>query len=359
MHQKTQRQIVLQEPGRLAVVEGVVPELEPGTALVRVRRIGVCGTDIHAFHGRQPFFEYPRILGHELGGEVLAVDGGGGPKKIKVGDRCAVSPYLNDNDSPASRRGRSNCCEQLQVIGVHCDGGMRPVIRVPLDKIYPSATLDCECLALVEMLGIGAHAVARAGLVPAVSGGGVNPGGGEYVAVIGAGPIGMSVVQFLQAAGVGRVVVVDRVAHRLDFCRRAFGVEHTIHVDGDSDVAALLRESGGGELPNVLFDVTGNPGSMMGSFESAAHGGRIVFVGLFQGLVTFDDANFHRRELTLMSSRNATPDDWRSVISGLEDGSIATGPWITHRMVLEEVPKRFAKIVSDLTLRKAMIEVGD
>lgn len=346
-----QREIVLAEPGRFEVGAGEVPELLPGTALVRVRRIGVCGTDIHAFYGRQPFFEYPRILGHELGAEVLAIDadddGKGG---AAVGDLCAVSPYLNDPSSPASQRGRSNCCERLEVMGVHCDGGMRPVIRVPVDKIHVTKSLDCERLALVEMLGIGAHAVARAGL---------NRGGaGDYVAVIGAGPIGMSVVQFLRAAGVGRLVVVDMAAQRLDFCRETFGVER-IEVRDDTDVVASLREIGGGELPTVLFDATGHSGAMMSSFERVAHGGCIVFVGLFQGEVTFDDPNFHCRELTLMSSRNATPDDWRWVIDGLESGSIDTEPWITHRLSLDEVPQRFEKISADPLLRKAMIEVGE
>jgi len=342
-----QRQIVLAEPGRFAVSDGEVPELLPHTALVQVRRIGVCGTDIHAFYGRQPFFEYPRILGHELGGEVLAIDGG----TAMVGDLCAVSPYLNDASSPASKRGRSNCCEQLEVMGVHCDGGMRQVIRVPADKLHVSKSLDCERLALVEMLGIGAHAVARAGL---------NFGGADdYVAVIGAGPIGMSVVQFLRAAGVDRLVVVDMAAHRLDFCREAFGVEHTLQVGGDTDVVAALRDKGDGELPTTLFDVTGHPASMMSSFERVAHGGRIVFVGLFQGEVKFDDPNFHRRELTLMSSRNATPEDWRWVIDKMEDGSVDTEPWITHRLSLDEVPERFEKITSDPLLRKAMIEVGE
>lgn len=340
-----QRQIVLQEPGHFSVEQGDVPELLPGTALVQVRRIGVCGTDIHAFHGRQPFFEYPRILGHELGGEVLAIDGGA----AVVGDLCAVSPYLNDASSPASKRGRSNCCEQLQVMGVHCDGGMRPVIRVPVDKLHVSKSLDCERLALVEMLGIGAHAVARAGL---------NRGGADdYVAVIGAGPIGMSVVQFLQAAGVGRLVVVDMAAHRLDFCREAFGVEHTIQLSTGTDAVAALREVGGGALPDALFDATGHPASMMSSFERVAHGGRIVFVGLFQGEVKFDDPNFHRRELTLISSRNATPEDWRWVIDKMEDGSVDTEPWITHRLSLDEVPERFEKVIVDPRLRKAMIDV--
>lgn len=154
-------------------------------------------------------------------------------------------------------------------------------------------------------------------------------------------------------------MVVDRAAHRLDFCRTAFGVKHTIEVDDDSDLVALLGGVGEGELPTTLFDATGHPGSMMSSFEHVAHGAQIVFVGLFQGQVKFDDPNFHRRELTLMSSRNATPEDWRWVIAGLEEGSVDTGPWITHRMTLDEVPACFSEIAADPLLRKAMIELSE
>jgi 2-desacetyl-2-hydroxyethyl bacteriochlorophyllide A dehydrogenase len=336
-------QIVLQKPQVFTRSEGPVQLEGEGKALLRVRRIGVCGTDIHAYYGRQPFFEYPRILGHELGAEVVATGGGG---HLKVGDLCCVEPYLNNPDSQASSRGKTNCCEDLQCLGVHCDGGMRPLISVPTNKIHVSAKLSVDQLALVEMLCIGAHAADRAKVVA-----------GEYAVVVGAGPIGMSVMQFLLAAGVA-VAAMDTNAGRLAFCRDALGIGKILQLGGETDVEASLRDLGGGDLPRVIFDATGNPTSMMANFQRIAHGGTIVLVGLCLGDLSFDDPNFHRREISLLSSRNATASDFRRVISMVESGEIDTSPWITHRMDLDEVPTKFREVVEDPTLRKAVIEVG-
>jgi len=312
--------------------------------LIRVRRIGVCGTDIHAYYGRQPFFEYPRILGHELGAEVISC---GDANHLKVGDLCCVEPYMNNPASQASQRGKTNCCEELQCLGVHCDGGMRQLIKVPINKVHASSKLSVDQLALVEMLCIGAHAVDRAKVES-----------GEYAMVVGAGPIGMSVVQFLQAAGAD-VAVMDMSAGRLDFCRESLGVDKVLHVNEGLGVEAAMRDLGGGELPTAIFDATGNPNSMMANFERIAHGGRIVFVGLCLGELSFDDPNFHRREVSLYSSRNATALDFQRVITLIESGEIDTSPWITHRMELSEVPQRFRTVVEDTALRKAVIEVKD
>lgn len=337
-----QTEIVLSEPGRFESRSGEIPEPGPGEALIRVRHIGVCGTDIHAFFGRQPFFEYPRILGHELGGEVVASD----RDRLPVGAICAIEPYLNNSASPASQSGKTNCCEELQVLGVHCDGGMRPLVAVPADKVHVAASLATEQLALVEMLCIGRHAVDRARVEP-----------GEFALVFGAGPIGMSVLQFLKNE-TERVAVADIDEGRLAFCREKLGIDRTLLVRPGNPVESDLRELGGGKLPTAIFDATGNSGSMMAAFDLIAHGGRIVFVGLFQGEVRFDDPNFHRREITLMSSRNATSDDFRRVIDDIGSGVVDTSPWITHRMSLEAVPKRFRRTIEAKDLRKAVIEVG-
>ncbi|MCB1092178.1 MAG: zinc-binding alcohol dehydrogenase family protein [Verrucomicrobiae bacterium] len=339
----SQLQIVLSEPGRFEAMPGPVPVAGEGEALVRIRHVGVCGTDIHAFHGRQPFFEYPRILGHELGAEVISAPEGCG---LIPGDRVAVEPYLNDPGSAASRRGKTNCCERLRVLGVHCDGGMRPVIAVPASKLHVSRRLGTESLALVEMLCIGRHAVDRAQVETE-----------EWALVIGAGPIGMSVLQFLLTK-TRRVVVADVSEERLAFCRERLGADLTLLVRQPDRVESDLRDlTGTGELPTVIFDATGNAASMMSTFTLAAHGGRIVFVGLFQGEVRFDDPNFHRRELSVMSSRNATAEDFRQVIGAIESGAVDTAPWITHRMRLEEVPDRFASVIASPDLRKAVVEV--
>lgn len=339
----TMRTVVLQEPTRFSLIETPEPVPVPGEALVRIHRLGICGTDLHAFAGRQPFFTYPRILGHELGVEV--VDPGTDPHGLKAGDRCSVEPYMNCGACHACRRGLPNCCANLKVIGVHADGGMRPLLAIPARKLHRSDKLDFDQLALVETLGIGAHAVERSGA-----------GAGDYVAVVGAGPIGMGVIQFARALQ-ARVVVVDTSEARLEFCRTHLGVTHTLNPQ-QADMKASLLEIGGGDPPSIVFDATGNRGSMQASFEMPGHGGRLVFVGLVQGDLIFNDPSFHRRELTVFASRNALPDTFRSIIAMIEAGRIDTSPWITHRFPLDEVPARFPGLAQDPSLIKAVVHVA-
>lgn len=336
--------IQLNQPGSVAAIQLTEPAAPTaGEALVRVHRIGVCGTDIHAFGGRQPFFSYPRILGHELGVEVVAI----GPEvsNVQKGDRCAVEPYINCRQCVACRRGKPNCCTSLQVLGVHTDGGMREQFMVPARKLHASAALSYDQLALVEPLGIGCHAVERAALEA-----------DEFVLVIGAGPIGLAVMQFAMEKG-AQVIVLDIHDGRLEFCRGTLGVKHTIHGLRENVLEALQRITSG-DLPTAVFDATGSSKSMAAAFEYAANGGRLVFVGLFQGEVTFNDPNFHKRELTLLASRNAQPDDFTRIINLIEAGRIDTAPWITHRAKFDEVVAQFPAWTEPKTgVIKAMIEL--
>ena len=336
--------IILAEPGRFELTDTEPPhQPPPGHALVRVHRIGVCGTDLHAFRGVQPFFSYPRILGHELGVEVvaLALDVAG---ELAPGDRCAIEPYLNCGVCVACRAGKTNCCISLKVLGVHTDGGMREQIVVPATKLLRSATLSFEQLALVETLGIGAHAVGRA-----------QVRAGECALVIGAGPIGLTVMQFARLAG-ARVIALDLEAGRLEFCCKQLGVEQTILAD--QSALETIRELTDGELPTLVFDATGSSQSMHGAFQYVANGGRLVFVGLFQGDVTFHDPEVQRRELTLLASRNATGAELRRIVGLIEGGQIDTMPWITHRAPLAEAPAQFPSWLRRETgVIKAMLTV--
>jgi 2-desacetyl-2-hydroxyethyl bacteriochlorophyllide A dehydrogenase len=336
--------IRLEEPRRFATLEVPPPDAPPpGHALVAVHRVGVCGTDLHAYAGNQPFFTYPRILGHELGVEVLAV--GEAVSHVAPGDRCSVEPYMNCGTCIACRKGAPNCCTHLQVLGVHTDGGMQERITLPARKLHPSKALTYDQLALVETLGIGCHAVSRAKLVR-----------DEWVLVVGAGPIGLSVIQFAAEAG-ARVVALDVNAARLSFCGSQLGVAHRIDASKEDALGALQRITAG-DLPTAVFDATGNPKSMMGAFQFPAHGGRLVFVGLFQGDVTFNDPNFHKRELTLLASRNALPGDFTRIIQLIEAGRIDTSPWITHRCSLGDVAREFPGWTKpEAGVIKAMIEV--
>ena len=320
------RAIVLKEPGCFVRKEVEPPGPIPaGHARVRVHRVGICGSDLHAYRGRQPFFSYPRIVGHELGVEVVAA--ADDVQSPSPGDRCAVEPYLNCGTCIACRRGKTNCCTELQVMGVHIDGGMREEILVPAHKLHASSSLSYDQLALVETLGIGAHAVGRA-----------SPGPDESVLVVGAGPIGLSVIQFAQVTG-ARVIVVEVSAQRLAFCHEQFGVDHT--VDGSDEPLEHVREILGGDLPEVVFDATGSPPSMMAAFQYVANGGRLVLVGLVQSDISFFDPEFHRREMTLLSSRNAAGPDLSRVVGLMERGELDTGPWITHRTDFDSLIEEF------------------
>ena len=309
--------IVLEEPGRFRLADRAAPPAPgPGEALVRIHRVGVCGSDLHAFRGKQPFFTYPRVVGHELGVEIVAL---GKPEAhLAVGDRCSVEPYLNCGSCIACRRGKTNCCVRLQVLGVHTDGGMRELMTLPVAKLHRSRTLSMDQLALVEMLTIGAHAVRRG-----------QPEAGERILVIGAGPIGLSVIQFAQISG-ARVIVLEISERRRRFCRRHLKVETCL--DGQTDTTVdELQALLDGDLPTTVFEATGNPNSMMRSVQYVANGGKLTFVSLVQGDLTFRDTELHRRELTLLRSRNATGADFAWAIQMVEEGKIDLVPWITHR----------------------------
>ena len=315
----------------------------PGEALVRVHRVGVCGTDISGYLGKMPFFSYPRIPGHELGVEVLDV--GEGVTNVKAGDRCSVEPYINDPNSYSSRRGRPNCCERLEVLGVHRDGGLRPRFLLPARKLHVSAKLAFEQLALVETLAIGCHAVDRGAPVT-----------GETCLVIGAGPIGLSVLEFVKLTG-ATPIVLDMNAQRLDFCRTVMGVGHTVMLSDSSD--AELRDLTDGHMPDVVIDATGSSASMSKSFGMIAPGGRLVYVGITTEEVRFRHPVFHKTEGTLLCSRNALPGDFAKIISLIESGKIDTGPWITHRTSFDELPDVFPSYTRPETgVIKAVVEVG-
>jgi 2-desacetyl-2-hydroxyethyl bacteriochlorophyllide A dehydrogenase len=334
--------IILDQPERLRLTTREDPPREPpaGHALVRVHRVGMCGTDWHAYRGKQPFFTYPRVLGHELGVEVVAVNDPAA--SVKVGDRCAVEPYMNCGQCIACRHGKGNACANMQVLGVHRDGGMQQFLVVPANKLHPSSKLSLDQLALVETLGIGCHAVARGHLEA-----------GETVLVIGAGPIGLSVLPFVQAGG-GKLIVADVSPQRLEFCKRWAKLDATI--DARQDLLPALQQLTSNDLPTLVIDATGNAASMANAFNLVAPGGRLVFVGLFQGELTFNDPNFHRRELTVLASRNALPADFRHIIELIEHNRIDTDAWITHRVghrgLIDVFPKWLAP---DANVLKAMV----
>ena len=334
--------LVLQQPGEFRLTATPEPDhVPPGQARVRVHHVGVCGTDWHALHGRHPFFSYPRIPGHELGVEILELNPASGHSThdLEPGDRCTVEPYLHCGQCIACRREKPNACTQLQVLGIHTDGGMREQILVPIEKLHRSNTLSLERLALIEMLAIGCHAVQRA-----------QPEAGEHTLIVGAGPIGLSIIPFLLGAGVAPIVV-ETAAHRRRFCQEQFDLEHVLP---DTDA---IRDLTDGEGPTLVFDATGHAGSMQRCFELPAPTGRLVLVGVVQDELCFHDPELHRRELTVLASRNASPADFQSTIALAECGEIDTQAWLTHRAAAEQFLASLDEWQrTDTGLIKAMID---
>jgi 2-desacetyl-2-hydroxyethyl bacteriochlorophyllide A dehydrogenase len=277
----------------------------PGQVLVRVRAIGICGTDVAGYLGKMPFIQYPRILGHELGVEVIAV--GQGVEHIQVGDRASVEPYLSCGHCSCCLGGHTNRCLSLQVLGVHCDGGLTEQLLLPAQLIHVSNALSFEQLAMVEMLGIGCHAVNRAAVTVT-----------DRVLIIGAGPIGLTILQFALLTG------AKISMHELNPSRQEFVQLHYPEV-------SLTHGSPPEAEADVVFDATGHPGSMAQTFSYAAFGGRVIYVGITSQPVVLDDPLFHRRELTLLASRNSVPADFRRILQLQEEGRIRLQSWITHR----------------------------
>ena len=334
--------LVCDKPFEFSMIERPRPAPAAGEVLVRIRRIGICGTDLHAYQGKQAFFSYPRVLGHELAGEVAEL--GSGVDSLALGEHVLVIPYLHCGHCIACRRGASNCCCNMQVMGVHKDGGMSEFLIVPANHLVASKTLPLEQMALVECLAIGAHAVRRGAVQP-----------GENALVIGAGPIGLGCVQMLKAAGAGPLVV-DLDQGRLDFCSRELGVDTCLL--GGSDLAARLEAACGGDLPTLVIDATGHAGSMSSSFQYCAHSGRIVFVGLSKDELRFVHPDIHKRELSLHCSRNATRADFQAVINGLEAGSVKATCMISHRCGFAQLQAQFPSWLDPKNgVIKAMVEI--
>jgi alcohol dehydrogenase len=316
-----------------------------GEALVRVEAVGICGTDYGGYLGTMPFFSYPRIPGHELGVEVVEV--GAGVTNVKPGDRCCVEPYINCQACHSCIRGLTNCCAHHQTLGVHCDGGLRRLFTVPARKLHPSPRLSPAQNALVETLAIGCHAIDRAAPKP-----------GDTVLIIGAGPIGLSALEFAKVAG-ARVIVMDMVPTRLDFVRTAMGVTDTLLATGTPDDEEQVSRITDGRMCEVVVDATGSAASMGAALAVCSFGGRLVYVGITQGEVAFPHAPvMHRRELTILASRNALSRDFSRIIGLIEDGTIDSRPWITHRLSFAELPAAFPGLLSPASgVIKAVVEM--
>ena len=334
--------LVCRKPGELTVEDRPKPTPAEGEVLVRVRRVGICGTDYHIFEGNQPFLSYPRVMGHELSVDVVEAPGGSG---LRAGQTCVVNPYLSCGTCVACRQGKPNCCTRIAVLGVHRDGGMTEFLSLPAKNLIAADDLNVDECAMVDFLAIGAHAVRRSRLVS-----------GQRVLVIGAGPIGLGTALFASLSGAA-VTLLDRDTRRLSEGSKLIKLANALTAD-DSLNDAIARVTDG-EAFDVVFDATGSRASIERGFDFVAHGGAYVLVSIVQGTITFTDADFHRRETTLYASRNATREDFDRVMQAIRDGHVPSSQWITHRTTLggavQDLPV-WAREKSGLT--KAIIEIG-
>jgi len=329
-------------PGQLDYRTDSLPALQPGHAIIRVTRIGICGTDLHAYEGTQPYFSYPRVLGHELAGELVDIDGDTG---FVPGEAVTIMPYFHCGRCIACRVGKTNCCERMQVCGVHIDGGMTEYLMVPAYALLHGHGLTYDELALVEPLAIGVHGLRRAGVQA-----------GEHVLVVGAGPIGLGIIAFAQLAG-AQVTALDVNDSRLGFCRQQLGLTRTVNPRTEEAYQAISAYTGG-DMPTVIIDATGNLKAIEQSFSYLAHGGRYVLVGLQRQLISFSHPEFHKREATLMSSRNATRADFDQVIDAIRAGHIDASSYITHRVLFDQVGDQFSSWLDpDTGVIKAMVSL--
>lgn len=330
------------EPRKLVYRQQAKPELKKSHAIIRIKRIGVCGTDLHAYEGTQPFLSYPRVLGHELSGELVEFDDAPG---FELNEQVAFIPYFSCGKCIACRKGMTNCCVSIQVCGVHIDGGMTEYLMVPSQSLLHGEGLGLDDLALVEPLAIGAHGVRRAAVER-----------DEFVLVVGAGPIGLGAMEFARIAG-GKVIALDISDQRLQFCREKLGIQHTVN-PRTSDPMQVIRDLTSGDMPTVVIDATGSRNAINDGFRFMAHSARYVLIGLQREEIVFSHPEFHKREGTLMSSRNATRQDFEHVIQSIRKGDIKPGTYITHRARLDQAASEFEHWLNPANgVVKAMITV--
>lgn len=334
------KSLVCEQPGTFRLEERDLP-ISPGEGWVPIdiSNVGICGTDYHIFEGKHPYLEYPRVMGHELSGYVAETCEG-----FTKGDLVIVNPYIACGKCRACERGKPNCCYTIAVLGVHRDGGLCERIHVPLGNVYPAKGLEPFEAAMVEFLAIGAHAVRRSEL-----------GRDDRVLVVGVGPIGLGVALFARLRG-AQVHLLDANRTRLDMIAQRFGFENALALADGKD-AVMAPTNGDGF--DVVLDATGNANSMEAGFSYVAHGGAYVLVSVVTDTISFADPEFHKREMKLIGSRNATREDFDTVVAAFAAGEIDTSALRTHTARLETLPELFEGFLSNRdTLIKAIVEVA-
>jgi 2-desacetyl-2-hydroxyethyl bacteriochlorophyllide A dehydrogenase len=340
---KRMEALVCRKPEELAVEERPEPQPVAGEVLVRIRAVGICGTDYHIYEGSHPYLQYPRVMGHELAAEVVEAPAG---SRLRKDELVVVNPYLACGTCHACRKGRPNCCQNIAVLGVHRDGGMTRLISVPERNLYPADGLTPDQAATVEFLAIGAHGISRAGAS-------VTSG---RTLIIGAGPIGIGAAIFARIAG-ATVTLMDVDNERLMDVQGLVGADSAIVVNAET--AAAVAEVTRGEGFDTVIDATGNRLSMEAGFGHVAHAGTYVLLSVVSAAVAFSDPEFHKRETTLLASRNALKSDFEMVVAAIAAGKVPVAKLITHRTTLAGAIGDLPRWATDKRgLIKALIDVS-
>jgi len=336
----TMKTLVVAEPRQMVWQQRAKPTPAAHEVLIKPIAAGICGTDIHAWAGNQPFFSYPRVLGHELCGEVVEL--GSQASGFRLGQRVVLIPYVACQQCDACLSGKTNCCEKISVIGVHQDGGFCEFLSAPTSNLLAVDEVDPEAAALIEPFAISAHAVRRAAVTA-----------DEQVLVVGAGPIGLGVAAIAAAAG-ANVVVADTSEQRRAHVAQKLGLATVNPLDADFE--AQLRAEFGGRLPAKVIDATGSPAAMNGAVKLIRHGGTIVFVGLHKGDLVIPDIEFHKKETTLLGSRNATLEDFAKVGELMANGQLRADMMLNRHYDFSTLADRFeADVINNRELIKGVI----
>jgi threonine dehydrogenase-like Zn-dependent dehydrogenase len=315
------RALVIDRPGEARVIEMDRPLADPLEATMRIRRIGLCGTDLSTFLGKNPLVTYPRIPGHEVAAtleHVPANDLG-----LAEGMNVTMSPYTNCGKCSACRQGRFNACRYNQTLGVQRDGALMDSLSMPVAKLY-AAPLPVEELCLVEPLTVGCHAVAR-GCVTA----------GDTVAIYGCGGVGLGAVA-AAAFRDARVIAIDIDEKKLAIAGNC-GAHELINSTCE-DVHARLQELTEGHGPDVVIEAIGRPDTYRAAVEEVCFAGRVVYIGYAKDHVSFETRLFVQKELDIRGSRNALPQDFWEVIRMFEQKRFPTSEAISATVTLEEAP---------------------
>jgi L-iditol 2-dehydrogenase/threonine 3-dehydrogenase len=338
------RQAVMTEPGKIEFGEVQEPKAGAGEILLRIKRIGVCGSDIHVYHGKHPFTPYPVVQGHEYSGVVEAV--GEGIEDVKPGILATARPQLICGKCGPCRRGDYHVCEELRVQGFQAPGCAQDLFIVPKERFVPlPESLTAEQGALVEPASVGAHSTARASDLA-----------GKNAVVLGAGTIGNMVAQFVQCRGAKDILITDISDYRLEIAQKC-GIKNTSNA-GKESLADAVKRMFGDEGFQVAFEAAGVEATLSAAIENIEKGGEIVVLGVFGEKPRIDMAVVGEHELSLIGTLMYKHEDYVEAAQMIAEGKIITEPLVTKHFAFEQYPEAYKYIEAqgDKTM-KVMIDL--